>query len=261
MRWKKACKEEAANTAVLELGDNTVTLVIGSTAAYFNERQGTLDTAPKIINNRTMLPIRYIAKSFRFKVDWNGNTQEITITKAAALNPAISQPDPSNGSKVLVVYYSASGNTEKVANYIKNAVNADLFVLEPIEEYSSTDLDWTDENSRVNQEHEDETKRDIQLKSVTPANWSNYDTVFIGYPIWWGVAAWPVNLFVKGNDFSSKQVIPFCTSASSGLGESGILLAEMVGTGDWQEGMRFPSGASENDVSDWAKSIFINSES
>ena len=74
-------------------------------------------------------------------------------------------------------------------------------------------------------------------------------------PIWWGVAAWPVDTFVEANDFTGKTVIPFCTSSSSGLGDSGELLAELAGTGDWQEGMRFRSGVSETDVQDWVESL------
>lgn len=79
--------------------------------------------------------------------------------------------------------------------------------------------------------------------------------MFIGYPIWWGIAAWPVNSFVENNDFTGKTVIPFCTSASSGLGESGELLEEMAGTGDWQEGERFRSGADEADVQEWVEGL------
>ena len=71
------------------------------------------------------------------------------------------------------------------------------------------------------------------------------------YPIWWGIAAWPVDSFVEANDFTGKNVIPFCTSASSGLGESGELLEEKAGTGNWQKGMRFSSGTSEEDVRNW----------
>ncbi len=76
-----------------------------------------------------------------------------------------------------------------------------------------------------------------------------------GYPIWWGIAAWPLDGFVKANDFTGKTVIPFCTSASSGMGESGKLLAEMAGTGEWQEGTRFQSSASEEDVRDWVAGL------
>lgn len=82
-------------------------------------------------------------------------------------------------------------------------------------------------------------------------NWDSYDTVLIGYPIWWGIAAWPTDGFVKANDFTGKTVIPFCTAASSGIGQSGKLLADLAGTGDWQEGQRFASGASDKEVAAW----------
>ena len=162
------------------------------------------------------------------------------------------------GGKTLVVYYSASGHTAAVAGYIADALGADTFELVPQEEYSSDDLDWTKDGSRVNREHEDETLRDIALVSDRVDNWDEYDTVFIGYPIWWGIAAWPVNNFVKNNDFTGKTVIPFATSASSGIGQSGELLAEMAGTGDWQDGQRFQSSASQSDVTDWVSGLGLN---
>lgn len=159
--------------------------------------------------------------------------------------------EDASGSNVLVVYYSATGNTEQVANYIADITGGDLFELEPVEPYTSDDLDWTDDNSRVSQEYYDESLRDVELVADTVENWDSYDTVFVGYPIWWGIAAWPTDGFVEANDFSGKTVIPFCTSSSSGLGESGELLAELAGTGDWQEGMRFRSSAGEADVQEW----------
>lgn len=157
--------------------------------------------------------------------------------------------------KVLVVYYSATGNTENVANYIAAATDGDVFELEPTEPYSDADLNWTDDNSRVVREHDNPDERDVALVKSTVENWDEYDTVFIGYPIWWGIAAWPVDGFIEANDFTGKTVIPFATSSSSGLGESGKLLAEMAGTGDWQEGQRFSSGVSESDVTAWVESL------
>lgn len=157
--------------------------------------------------------------------------------------------------KTLVVYYSASGNTENIANYIAAATGGELFELEPAEPYSDADLDWTNENSRVSREHENEEERAVELKSTELSDWDSYDTVFIGYPIWWGIAAWPVNGFVEANDFTGKTVIPFCTSSTSGLGESGELLSELAGTGDWQEGERFQSRASEDDVKAWVNGL------
>ncbi len=165
-------------------------------------------------------------------------------------------PEPaSEGGKTLVVYYSASGNTGRVAQAIANTTGGDTFELIPVTPYTDEDLDWTADGSRVNQEHDDESLRDIALESTTVDNWAEYDTVYVGYPIWWGIAAWPVNSFIKNNDFTGKTVIPFCTSSSSGLGESGRLLADMAGTGDWQEGQRFQSSASEDEVAEWVNSL------
>ena len=161
----------------------------------------------------------------------------------------------STGGKTLIVYYSASGNTEEVANYIASATGGDLFEIVPTEIYTDANLDWTDDDSRVSREHDNEEERNVPLVSDTVDNWNEYDTVFIGYPIWWGIAAWPVDNFIKANDFTGKTVIPFCTSASSGLGESGELLEEMAGTGEWLEGERFRSGASEETVQSWVEGL------
>lgn len=161
-------------------------------------------------------------------------------------------------SKTLVVYFSASGNTEEAANYIAQITGGDLFELKPADPYTNDDLNWTDDNSRVSQEYYDESLRDVELTSDTVENWDSYDTVLIGYPIWWGIAAWPVNTFVKANDFTGKTVIPFCTSASSGLGQSGDLLAELAGTGDWQDGQRFRSSVSEADVQEWLDGLNLD---
>ena len=166
------------------------------------------------------------------------------------------QDDTAEGAgNVLIVYYSATGNTEEVANIIAEATGGDLFELEPAEPYTGADLDWTDDNSRVSREYADESLRDVELVSTTVENWDSYDTVFIGYPIWWGIAAWPVDTFVEANDFAGKTVIPFCTSSSSGIGDSGELLADLAGTGDWQTGERFRSVADESNVQEWVNGL------
>ncbi len=159
--------------------------------------------------------------------------------------------------KTLVVYYSATGNTQRVADFIAAATDADVFVLEPAEPYTDADLNYSDENSRVVYEHDHPDERDVALVADTVENWESYDTVFIGYPIWWGIAAWPVDGFVEANDFTGKTVVPFATSASSGLGESGQLLAEMAGTGNWLEGQRFSSRVSQEDVEAWLESLGV----
>jgi len=157
--------------------------------------------------------------------------------------------------KVLVVYFSAQSHTKSVAEKIAKNLEADIFEIEPEEEYTSDDLNWNNSSSRVSREHDDKSLRDVKLKTTDVENWDEYDTVLIGYPIWWGVAAWPVDTFVKANDFSGKTVIPFCTSASSGLGQSVKLLAEEVNSGDWQDGQRFSSSASDADIKKWTDNL------
>lgn len=164
------------------------------------------------------------------------------------------EPESAEG-RTLVVYFSATGNTQEAAEYIAAATGGDLFALESVEPYSDADLNWTDDNSRVVYEHDNPDARVVELVEATVPDWESYDTVFIGYPIWWGIAAWPVDGFIAANDFTGKTVIPFCTSASSQLGESGELLAEAAGTGNWLEGMRFSSGVSEADVQAWIENL------
>ena len=177
-------------------------------------------------------------------------------SESSSTAPAESEPEtqPETG-KTLVVYYSASGNTERVAKDIAEAAGADLFEIVPTEVYTSEDLNWTNSDSRVSREHDDESLRDVPLTTTEVPDWDSYDTVFIGYPIWWGIAAWPVDTFVKNNDFTGKTVIPFATSSSSGMGQSGSLLADMAGTGEWQEGQRFSSGVSSDDVQSWVNGL------
>ena len=177
-----------------------------------------------------------------------------TAGNTAAPEASAGENTADSGS-VLVVYYSASGHTKTVAGYIAQATGGDIFEITPVEPYTDDDLNWSDSDSRVTREHEDESLRDVELTTTEVENWDSYDTVFIGYPIWWGIAAWPVDGFVEANDFTGKTVIPFCTSSSSGLGESGDLLAELAASGDWQEGQRFRSGASQADVTAWVESL------
>ena len=219
-----------------------------------------------IIGVLTVIVIAIVGVGGYFLLNNNDKTKE--NGKGSTNDPIVNEPaldnkeedvsndtDTSSNGKTLVVYYSASGSTEKVAKEIAQNLNADLFEIEPVDTYTSDDLNWTDSNSRVTREHNDESLRDIKLKNTKVSNWDNYDTVLIGYPIWWGIAAWPVNNFVKDNDFTGKTVIPFCTSASSGLGQSGKLLEEMDKGGTWKEGHRFSSGASNSDIKTWTDSL------
>lgn len=207
-------------------------LVIGGVAYFMSQNNNQEDVANQTEENAVIGNNTEVAE---------GNNEENTTRTETG--------------KTLVVYYSAQGHTEEVAKKIAENLGADTFEIVPAEEYTSADLDWTDDNSRVTREHEDESLRDVELTTTTVENWEDYDTILIGYPIWWGVAAWPVDTFVKANDFNGKTVIPFCTSTSSGLGQSGDLLKEEANGGNWQDGQRFRSNPSDSDIKNWTDSL------
>ena len=166
-----------------------------------------------------------------------------------------SGPATAAARKVLVAYFSAQGHTERVAQELASVLGADTFEIGPAEPYTDDDLDFNEESSRVVQEYENEDQRDTPLAQSAPDDFADYDAVLVGYPIWWGDSAWAMRRFVTDNDLSGKTVIPFCTSLSSGLGQSGENLAALAGTGDWREGQRFSQSAELSDVDDWAAGL------
>lgn len=193
----------------------------------------------------------------------NKNTELVADTNNTINNNVTNEDDEndkntdtsSRGSKILVVYYSAQNHTKAVSEKIAKNLNADIFEIVPEEKYTSEDLNWTNNNSRVSREHNDESLRNVKLLKEKVENWEDYDTILIGYPIWWGIAAWPVDTFVKANDFNGKTVIPFCTSASSGLGQSGKLLEREANGGNWLNGHRFNERPSDSDIKKWTDSL------
>ncbi|MGI6590426.1 MAG: flavodoxin [Eggerthellaceae bacterium] len=176
---------------------------------------------------------------------------------SAASAASASASAQENSGKVLVAYYSAQGHTRRVARELAGHLGADLFEIVPSDPYTDADLDWNDEDSRVNDEHEHPKKQDIELTQVTPDGFDAYDTVLIGYPIWWSDIAWPTNNFAKKNDFSGKKVASFCTSLSSGVGSSGQHLQQMCGDCTWLDSTRFEEDADLSDVDSWADSLDI----
>lgn len=188
-----------------------------------------------------------------------------TSNSSAASSPSGSSSSESTASgnggnsgdgKTIVVYWSGTGNTKKVAESIAKDANATLYELEPDPAYTQEDLNFNNENSRVVKEYQDKSLEDIKLKNAQVPNWDQYTTVYFGYPIWWQQAAWPVRNFIRDNDFSGKTVIPFCTSLSSPIGDSATNLEKLAkNPGTWKEGQRFSEDASADDVSNWVKGL------
>lgn len=161
--------------------------------------------------------------------------------------------------KTLVIYYSAQGHTKRAAEIIAKTLNAELFEIPLNKPYTKEDLDWTNPESRCNREWNLEIERDEAPKTAEVPDWADYDTVIIGYPIWYGYAAFPVATFMAGRDFKGKTVYPFCTSHSSEVGDSDLKLKHIImpplDKVGWHDAVRFFQDAPESKFVDWAKSL------
>ena len=206
------------------------------------------------ISRRQFLQVAGASAAALLLASCSGNSASSVSSSSAAASSEAASTVTTTG-KTLVVYFSATGTTQGVAQTIADTVGADLFEVVPSDPYTSDDLNWTNNDSRVSREHNDEGLRAVALESTDVDGWDDYDTVFIGYPIWWGIAAWPMSSFVAVNDFTGKTVIPFCTSTSSGIGQSGELLAELADAGTWLDGQRFSRGSSEADIASWVNGL------
>ena len=163
------------------------------------------------------------------------------------------EPAPEEGTDVLVAYFSATGTTRPLAEYAAEILNADLYEIVPAEPYTAEDLDYGNSDSRTTREQNDPDARPAIDGSVD--NMEDYEVIFLGYPIWWGEAPRIVSTFLESYDFDGKTIVPFCTSASSGMGESAEALAALAGSAAWLEGARFNPGASQEEVAAWVDGL------
>ena len=166
---------------------------------------------------------------------------------------AASQPETPEGSDTIVVYFSRTGNTEKIAGYLIDIAGADSYVIEAAVPYTDDDIAYNVSSCRANQEQNDKTVRPEIAQPIDSLD--GYDTVFLGYPIWWGEEPRIIDTFLESYDFSDKTVIPFCTSASSGISASERNISALVTIGRQLTGKRFSASASENDVRAWYESL------
>lgn len=175
-------------------------------------------------------------------------------TAADTADPAPDDTTPeSTGGKVLVAYFSATGHTKTIAEYLQTALDADLYEIVPQEPYTADDLDYNTDGCRANREQNDDSARPAISGGVE--DMAGYDVVFIGYPIWWGQALKIVYTFLESYDFSGKIIVPFCTSGGSGIDGSLSGLQALTPDADWLTGQRFSSGTSAADVQSWADSL------
>ena len=254
-------------TVTLNYGDDEIKLVIDNATAYLNNAAQPLDVAPTIINDRTMLPIRFIAESFKFAVSWDENTQTVTITGSVEDMQSPSVPEvtptptetpapadtPSDNekeeNKMLVVYFSGTGNTKALAETIAETSGADIFEIVPTEPYTNADLNYNDNNCRANREQNDPSARPAIANRIE--NIDDYDTIFIGYPIWWGTMPRIINTFLDTYDLSGKTIMPFATSGGSGISSSVSAIRNICSDADVKDGMRGTASTSSAQIETW----------
>lgn len=164
---------------------------------------------------------------------------------------------PMGNQKILVVYFSATNTTEKIAKFVQNYTNADIFEIMPAVAYTSSDLNYNDSNSRTSKENRDDNCRP-EIDGYIE-NMEQYGVIFLGYPIWHGNAPKVLYTFIEQYDFSGKTIIPFCTAASSGIGASATYLQNLTSGAIWLNGTRFLSSATELSVQTWVDGI-LNKE-
>lgn len=152
-------------------------------------------------------------------------------------------------SKKLVAYFSASGETKSVAKRLAKETGADLFEIAPVVPYTSEDLNWMDKKSRSSVEMNDPASRPKIAETLS--NMDEYDTVFIGFPIWWYVAPRIIETFVESYHFAGKTVVPFATSGGSGMGKTVSVLKKRCPDADWKDG-KMLNGVSDKELADWA---------
>ena len=185
------------------------------------------------------------------------SVSESDMPQESDSNSSDSEPaSEPEGSKILVAYFSATNNTEGVAQKLADGLGADLYEIVPEQPYTDEDLDYGNSKSRSSVEMNDSDSRPAISGSVE--NMEQYDVVLIGYPIWWGEAPRIMSTFMESYDFSGKTLAAFCTSASSGFGSSDAALREAAGSAAWLDGKRFSTGASAEDVMEWADGLGIN---
>ena len=154
-------------------------------------------------------------------------------------------------SKKLVAYFSASGVTEKMAKTLAEVTGADLFEIQPAVPYTTADLDWMNKKSRSSVEMSNPDSRP-EIGNKIP-DMGQYDTVFVGFPIWWYVAPTIINTFLESYDFTGKKIATFATSGGSGMGKTDSILKKCAPNADWKDGKRFGS-ADKNALKAWAES-------
>ena len=182
-------------------------------------------------------------------------SQPLTPAEPDTMPDSSQEPSKGNANSTLVAYFSATGNTEEIAQHLQTILGASLYEIIPAKPYSDDDLDYNASDCRANQEQNDPSVRPAIDGSVE--NMDSYDVILLGYPIRWGEAPRIISTFLESYDFTGKTIVPFCTSGSSGIGGSAEHLTVLAADATWLEGARFNPGATQDEVAAWVEGLGV----
>lgn len=178
------------------------------------------------------------------------NNESKTVEQTPTTKENKTNENNNNFKDAAVIYFSVTGNTKEVAGYIKDLTNADIFEIIPKEKYTDEDIDYSNDNSRANREQNND---DARPEISNDIDTTSYDTIFLGYPIWWGTVPKIIYTFLDNNDLSGKTVIPFCTSGGSGIKQSMNDLKEYNSNINWIDGEKL--NTNKDEVEDWINNL------
>ncbi len=236
--------DREAKQATLNHGNNEIVLTIDSETALLNNEEQTLDTAPVIISGRTFLPIRFIAENFGYNVEWNGENKTVTINTSVA-DDNTSETE----SNTLIVYFSRTGTTKELAENIHSKIGGDIAEITPV-------IPYPEDYNQCIEQAQNEIREDARPDyTINIDDISKYDTILVGYPIWWSSVPPVVRTFLDNNDLSDKRIMPFCTHGGSGISGSMSNIRELCPNSDITEGL---DESSDSDVNGWLSENGLN---
>lgn len=229
----------------------TLLILLSLVACTWNRKTSNTNTSDTISTSPTE------SQTTSEKTTEPDNTAE--LSKITGENKQLIEPDTDdkiNEAKVLVAYFSATNTTEGVAKNLADGLGADLYKIVPETPYTDADLNYNDNNSRSSIEMNNPNARPAIASLLE--NMEQYNVVFLGYPIWWGETPRIINTFIEAYDFSGKTIIPFCTSGSSGIGDSATNLSATTNGVTWLDGRRFSSSVTSDELVEWDNSLGLD---
>lgn len=236
---------------------NRKVVTISKKGVLFSKKKGTAKINITVSKGKKKVTswVKIIVRKKTSKKTVQKSEQKTVQTNPIAQStPAPIVQPPKSTEKTLVVYFSCSGTTKRLAEYASNSLGADLYEIEPEIPYTAEDIDYQNSNSRSTLEQNDVNARPAIKENVS--DMSQYSTSVLGYPIWHGQAPRIISTFLESYDFAGKTIIPFCTSSSSGIGTSDTNLQRLVSNEVvWKTGRRFGSGTTADVMDSWLQTV------